>query len=269
METLERFAHHNDIYTPSVTAKNATMTEKRPTPRTVTLNARAVNCMKCGRWIEVENGEIIGKEPSTNRWLIQHLPGLCERAKKRVFRTPDGDVPFEQQNHHDSDDDRDYDPKAPKVTKRVEYLPEKEFQGIAEGFYCVKMEGPHSVKCRLECTASGRKRFVFAAPGAKRILWKDMSLSVLKGIRADGALQCSKLYAAATGNCYKCNRQLTDAKSIELGIGAVCRGEESPTHEKGGDGELSEAEEEEEEEESSSADDFVVVDHVSESDGDE
>lgn len=37
--------------------------------------------------------------------------------------------------------------------------------------------------------------------------------------------EAGKRYALESGNCYVCNRTLTDPKSIELGIGPICRGE--------------------------------------------
>lgn len=41
----------------------------------------------------------------------------------------------------------------------------------------------------------------------------------------DALTSFGKAYAMHSGNCYACGRLLTDPRSIELGIGPVCRGE--------------------------------------------
>jgi hypothetical protein len=46
--------------------------------------------------------------------------------------------------------------------------------------------------------------------------------SVLSKISED-PVGAAKLYASELGNCYACNRTLTDPESIALGIGPVCR----------------------------------------------
>jgi hypothetical protein len=45
---------------------------------------------------------------------------------------------------------------------------------------------------------------------------------ILRAIEAAGVTESAQLYAAETGNCYKCNRHLTDYASRSLGIGPVC-----------------------------------------------
>ena len=47
-------------------------------------------------------------------------------------------------------------------------------------------------------------------------------VSVLAKISND-PVGAAKLYASELGNCYACNRTLTDPESISLGIGPVCR----------------------------------------------
>jgi hypothetical protein len=229
-------------------------------PRTVTLNAYGATCIRCGYWVHEENGELLDKDPSTDRWQVAHLKGLCHSPtsaansthlptamthhnhKKRRVVLPTGEEPWEQQPHLEADEeyvpgsDSEEEPTRPTPVKLVElespYLTAQSCEGLPHQFYCVDTRKQKNVLyqdsflVKLDTGQNGRLRFQNADPDSNHhIMPAATSRILIQLIREQGIGRCSKKYSDVTGNCYKCNRKLTDDVSIRHGLGPVCRGE--------------------------------------------
>ena len=64
-----------------------------------------------------------------------------------------------------------------------------------------------------------KKRELVDTPSAIAIAWILAKVEEGKSDLVDANVQITHL-----GNCLRCSRTLTDAKSIEIGLGPVCRG---------------------------------------------
>ena len=119
-------------------------------------------------------------------------------------------------------------------------------KSIHDGFYTVVIEGQGHRTFRIHTQptdadfAPGKQiisylsgpeeymKFGFVQGGEVR-LWKRFQSGYTTILEAARFLinsdhqAAGKMYALQSGNCWKCNRMLTDPLSIELGIGPTCR----------------------------------------------
>lgn len=111
----------------------------------------------------------------------------------------------------------------------AQYLPGK--HGADKiGYFAVmapEEEGGHVKFYRVKLVGKGRwAGRLFVDVQASDDYWPIKSPVALAWVLAkiaEDPTGAAKLYASELGNCYACNRTLTDPESIALGIGPVCR----------------------------------------------
>jgi hypothetical protein len=160
-----------------------------------------------------------------------------EYVIRLLDRESDLRVEAEEQKAHETDEDRPGEPDRPSVGP--------EGGEILDGYYTVVFdEGEHRTirirEVRNGNLAGRRIASYLAGPdnesdyvgfgfveGRTVRLWKrfgdDSTLADAWRILVEDPDSAAKGYAVESGNCWRCNRTLTDPESIELGIGPVCR----------------------------------------------
>lgn len=96
---------------------------------------------------------------------------------------------------------------------------------VPAGYYAVELDGRVQFFTVREARQSGRKylrRVVGGHPEGYPVP-APARRQALEAIIADGLEAAALRYGHEVGNCYRCNRLLTDETSRELGIGPVCR----------------------------------------------
>lgn len=103
------------------------------------------------------------------------------------------------------------------------------FPGMPDGFYAVPSDtGAPFRFYAIERPTRGRyagrmivRRVVGGRMGGR--VFQPGAAQVLDDIVRYGITEAHESFASQTGNCYVCNRTLTDPESVRLGIGPVCR----------------------------------------------
>jgi hypothetical protein len=102
--------------------------------------------------------------------------------------------------------------------------PRDPFADVPDGYYAVTADEGHLAFYRVStCKKSGdRKVQVQASSELHLIKGHQATDAILAKIRHDTATVAGKRYASELGNCYRCNRELTDETSRANGIGPIC-----------------------------------------------
>lgn len=107
----------------------------------------------------------------------------------------------------------------PATTERRAFDP---YDDIPSGYYAVSNDKGHTSFYRVRRHNDRLYVDLQVSDSFNRIPWA-VRKAALDKIRATGAEECGRRYAAELGRCYRCGRTLTDEVSRELGIGPTCR----------------------------------------------
>jgi hypothetical protein len=147
-------------------------------------------CANCGVYVAERAGRIV---KTAQGWKAAHLtPEACEQAKAEApapepFPVPLGYYAIPSRKGNDLD------------------------------FFCIKAgKGKWEGRTFVNEVIGGRVAF-----GVR--LSRDEQAAAVEGILAVGIEAARKRYADEIGNCWNCNKLLTDDESRALGIGPVCR----------------------------------------------
>lgn len=97
---------------------------------------------------------------------------------------------------------------------------------VADGYYAVVLPGERYLRFFRIKRGKRNPEMIFVSEQASDTFYpvqRSRRQLVLDAIAKAGEETAGKAYAAHLGNCYRCNRTLTDETSRALGIGPVCR----------------------------------------------
>lgn len=165
-------------------------------------NRYAGKCARCGEEVGEQQGRI--DRGQHGGWEVSHLAGQCP-ARPSV---------------------RDQKPVAPRQVKDVV----KRFESVPAGHYAVdSLTGNNDLDFfRVNRPAEGKwagylflDRVIGGRPSATvRGATREKALrAIMEATPEKAAIR----YGQEIGQCYLCNRELTDETSRALGIGPVCR----------------------------------------------
>lgn len=151
------------------------------------------SCRLCGASVAADGGGLLGK--LNGRWVVEHRPGECSTAPVAAPAAPApaplADVPA---GH--------YAIASTGANDLAFYRVDRPTEGAYAGRTFVKLiVGGHP---------DSNVRYA-AVPG------------ILDRIVEAGIAESATLYGREIGQCYRCNRSLTDETSRSLGIGPECR----------------------------------------------